>query len=160
MPVYIPLLYFAISALRVYNVFDQVKEVVTALTSCIVVLTPALIIGVCVFGNITGSNNFYTLGIMCKIMAWIAIAFLVVSFGFLALKQSDLSKELFAFAIGVSIFSTFFWLLTIGFMWGKAPCAGFVLPVMNYLHGVIAYHAGLKFFMDTVLSFSPLSTQI
>jgi hypothetical protein len=160
MPIYIPLLYFAISALRVYNVFDKVKEVVTALASCIVILTPALIIGVCVFGNITGSNDFYTLGIVCKILAWIAIAFLAVSFGFLALKRSDRSKELFAFAIGVSIFSTFFWLVSIGFMWGKAPSAGFVLPAMNYLHGVIAYHAGLKFFMDTVLSFSPLSTQI
>jgi hypothetical protein len=160
MPIYVPLLYFAISALREYNVFDKVKEVVTALTSCIVVLTPALIIGVCVFGNITGSNNVYTLGIMCKILAWIAIAFLVVSFGFLALKQSDLSKELFAYAVGVSIFSTFLWLVSIGFMWGKAPSAGFVLPVMNYIHGLIAYHAGLKFFMDTVLPFVPLSTQI
>jgi len=69
MPVYIPLLYFAISALRVYGVFDKVKEVVTALTSCIVVLTPALIIGVCVFGSITGSNDFYTLCIICKILA-------------------------------------------------------------------------------------------
>jgi 4-amino-4-deoxy-L-arabinose transferase-like glycosyltransferase len=152
MPIYIPLLYFAISALRVYNVFDKVKEVVTALASCIVILTPALIAGVCVFGNITGSNDFYTLCIMCKILAWIAIAFLAVSFGFLALKRSDHSKELFAYAIGFSIFSTFFWLLTIGFMWGKAPCAGFVLPVMNYLHGLIAYHAGSRFFMDTFVS--------
>jgi len=67
---------------------------------------------------------------------------------------------MFAYAIGFSIFSTFFWLFSIGFMWGKAPSAGFVLPVMNYLHGLIAYHAGLKFFMDTVLPFVPLSTQI
>jgi hypothetical protein len=67
---------------------------------------------------------------------------------------------MFAYAIGLSIFSTFFWLFNIGFMWGKAPCAGFVLPVMNRIHGLIAYHAGLKFFMDTVLSFVPLSTQI
>ena len=97
---------------------------------------------------------------MCKIIAWIAITFLVLSFGFLALKRSERSKEFFAFAIGFSIFSTFFWLVSIGFMWGKAPSAGFVLPVMNYIHGLIAYHAGLKFFMDTVLPFVPLSTQI
>jgi len=162
MPVYIPLLYFAISALREYGVLDKdkVKEVVTALASCIVILTPALIVGVCVFGTITGNNDFYTLCIMCKIIAWIAIAFLVVSFGFLALKRSERSKELFAYATGFSIFSSFFWLFSIGFMWGKAPCAGFVLPVMNYIHGLIAYHAGLKFFMDTVMPFVPLSTQI
>ena len=97
---------------------------------------------------------------MCKILAWIAIACLAVSFGFLALKRSDQSKDIFAFAIGFSIFSSFFWLFSLGFMWGKAPSAGFVLPAMNYLHGLIAYHAGLKFFMDTVLPFVPLSTQI
>jgi len=160
LPIYVPLLFFAFSFLVHYDVLDNVKEIATALTSCIVILTPALIIGVCVFGTIIGSNDFYTLGIVCKIIAWIAIAFLVVSFGFLALKRSEGSKDIFAYAIGFSIFSTFFWLVTIGFMRGKSPSAGFVLPLMNYLHGLIAYHAGLKFFMDTVLPFSPLATQI
>jgi len=89
---------------------------------------------------------------MCEILAWIAITFLVVSFAFLALKRSELSKDIFACAIGFSIFSTFFWLISIGFMWGKAPSAGFVLPVMNYLHGLIAYHVGLKFFMENALA--------
>ena len=160
MPIYVPLLYFAISALREYGVFDKDKEVLTALTSCIVILTPALIVGVCVFGNITGSNDFYTLGIMCKILAWIAIAFLLASFVYMALRGSEQSKELFAFAIGFSIFSTFFWLVCIGFMWGKAPSAGFVLPVMNYLHGMIAYHAGLKFFMKKTPLNIPLLTPL
>jgi len=81
------------------DVLANLNAVVTALASCIVVLTPAFIIGVCVFGKITGNNDFYTLCIMCKILAWVAIAFLVVSFGFLALKRSERSKELFAYAI-------------------------------------------------------------
>jgi hypothetical protein len=160
LPIYVPLLYFSFSFLHQYNVLDKVEEITTALTSCIVILTPALIFGVCVFGNITGNNDFYTLCIMCKILAWIAIAFLAVSFGYLALKRSDLSKELFAFAIGISIFSTFFWLFGIGFMWGKTLCNGFILPAMNILHGVIAYHAGLRFFMETVPRIIPLSTQL
>lgn len=160
LPIYVPLLYFSFSFLQDYDVLDKVKEVVTTLTSCIVTLTPALIIGVCVFGKITCNNDFYTLCIMCKILAWIAIAVLAVSFGYLALRRSERSKDMFAYAIGFSIFSTFFWLFGIGFMWGKAPCAGFVLPAMNYLHGLIAYHAGSRFFMENVLPFVPLSTQI
>ena len=160
LPVYVPLLYFAFSFLHDYNVLDKLEEITTALTSCIVILTPALIVGVCVFGSITGSNDFYTLGIMCKILAWITIAFLAVSFGFLALKRSEQSKELFAYAIGFSIFTTFFWLFGIGFMWGKTLCAGFVLPTMNIIHGVIAYHAGLRFIMDTVPTIIQLSTQL
>jgi hypothetical protein len=153
-PIYIPLLYFAFSFLLQYDVLSKVNEITTSLTSCIVILTPALIIGVCVFGTITGNNDFYTFCIVCKILAWIAIAFLALSFGFLALRRSDQSRDMFAYAIGCSIFSTFFWLFNIGFMWGKSPCAGFVLPVMNYLHGLIAYHAGLRFFMEIALPFT------
>ena len=116
LPIYIPLLYFAFSFLHRYNVLDKLEEITTALTSCMVILTPALIVGVCVFGSITGNNDFYTLCIMCEIMAWIAITFLAVSFGFLALRRSERSKDMFAYAIGFSIFSTFFWLFSIGFM--------------------------------------------
>ena len=160
LPIYVPLLFFAFSFLRPYSVLANVEAVGTSLTSCIVILTPALLVGVCIFGSITGSNDFYTLCIMCKIIVWTAIAFLVLSFGFLALRRNEQSKEVFAFAIGLSIFSTLFWLFNIGFMWGKAPSTGFLLPAMNYIHGLIAYHAGLRFFMDAVLPFVPLATQI
>lgn len=101
-----------------------------------VIVTAALIVGVCVFGTITGNNDFYTLCIMCKIIAWITIASLVASFGYLALRWSDRSKDMFAYAIG--------------FIYSKAPCTGSAHPVMNRIHGLIAYHAGLKFFMGTV----------
>jgi len=40
-------------------------------------------------------------------------------------------------------------------MWGKASCAGFVLPVMNYLQGLIAYHVGLRFFMKKIPTYYP-----
>jgi len=67
---------------------------------------------------------------------------------------------MFAYAIGFSIFRTFFWLIGIGFMCGKAPSAGFVLPVMNRIHGLIAYHAGLRFFMKKIPPIIPLLTQL
>jgi hypothetical protein len=156
LPIYVPLLYFAFSFLHQYNVLDKVEEITTALTSCIVILTPALIFGVCVFGN----RYFYHLCFLCEIIAWIAITILLDSFIYLLIKRTESSKKMFAYAIGFSIFTTFFWLFGIGFMWGKTLCAGFVLPAMNILHGVIAYHAGLRFFMDTVPHIIQLSTQL
>jgi len=160
LPIYIPLLYLSFSVLKDYGVLDKLQEISTALVSCIVILTPSLIFGNGVFGKIIGTKDFYNVCILCEILALIAITTLFSSFLYLALRRSERSKEMFAYAIGISIFSTFFWLFGIGFMWGKAPCAGFVLPAMNYLHGLIAYHAGLKFFMDMVSPFVPLSTLI
>ncbi len=156
LPVYVPLLYFAFSFLHEYNVLDKVEEITTALTSCMVILTPALIVGVCVFGN----RYFYHLCFLCEIMAWIAITILINSFIYLLIKHSESARKMFAYAIGFSIFTTFFWLFGIGFMWGKTLCAGFVLPAMNIIHGVIAYHAGLRFIMETVPRIIPLSTQL
>jgi len=147
LPIYVPMLFFSISFLRDYGVFDKLKEITTTLVSCISMLTPSLIFAFVVFGN----RDFYNLFMLCEILAWIAIVILAGSFIHMLIKKNERSKKLFAYAIGFSLFSTFFWLFNFGFMFGKCPSAGFVLPAMTHLHGQMAYHTGIVFSMKKVI---------
>ena len=144
-PIYMLLLYFAISTLRDYDVFDKWEQISTTLVCGIVMLTPSLILAASVFG----ARDYFKLLVLCKILAWLAIVLLAASFVLLlVLKRSESAKRMFAYALGFSLFTSFFWLFIFGFIYGKVPCAGFVLPVMDLLHGLIAYHTGLVFSME------------
>jgi len=144
LPIYVPLLYFSISFLNRYEVFEKTKEIFEVFISCSILLTPSIIYGFIVFGH-RDFNNLYAL---FKILAWIAILFLLASFVYMIKSKSEKSRRIFAYAIGFSLFSTFFWIFNIGFIYGKAPCAGFILPAMNNVHWYIAWNTGSRFFME------------
>jgi len=143
-PIYIPLLYFSITFLNKYKIFERLREILEVFVSCSIILTPSIIYGFSVFGN----RDFIKLYMLFKIIAYIAILFLLVSFIYMLIAKSEKSTKLFAYAIGFSLFSTFFWIFNIGFIYGKYPCAGYVLPLMNNVHWYIAWNTGSGFFME------------
>lgn len=156
LPIYVPLLYFSISFLNKYEVFERTKEIFEVFISCSILLTPSIIYGFIVFGH-QDFNNLYAL---FKILAWIAILFLLVAFIYMIKRRDERSRKLLAYAIGFSLFSTFFWVFNIGFIYGKAPCTGFVLPAMNNVHWYIAWNTGSRFFMEKSPSIIWVSTRI